>query len=628
MALSLEEGIALTKQIWKDSLHPGGTWKPVGLNALQHYLDENHLEYSHKEAVAWVLQNQETWDKNKFIGFRKAIFELNDVMLYGEIRGNYRYHETPFDLLAKEWQDLLTAFYHDLRNSITHRCARVQILHCVPMVGFFESEGIFDPSEITVKVLSGYYDFAEAIGDGYICMYSCRNFLEFLSRKGYFPFYRTMVLSAPVQAKGGGYALGNTDITEVRRINASVSDLRLTSADFLKRSADLVVYLEREYEYDKTSLRNNYTVHFQMFYIFISEAGVDYTPDIAAYWLEVMRDFPKPVGFGMARESAMHAIRVFIEKAGVFSVFDDALSHRNPGKISKMPEWSAALMDAFLKFCLDEGKGIATVDQHKSAAISFFLFASERGVDSPDKLTPQLIKDYNVMVSNTFPSGKNHYRYSIRQLLLYLFENGYTDRNLSLSLPSQSAKSRKIIEVLTEDEVNRIYDYCGNPSTALELRDSCLLLAGLLMGLRGVDIINLCFSDIDWKRQAISITQQKTYRPLVQPMPAAVGNRIYLYLKSGRHESDSKYVFLSTKAPYCRAHHSSCKAALQRSIGRADFHVLRRTFATRLLNAGVGSDQIKDSLGHSTMDTVHRYLSVEEKGMRECCLPLERTVIL
>ena len=138
MALSLEEGIALTKQIWKDSLHPGGTWKPVGLNALQHYLDENHLEYSHKEAVAWVLQNQETWDKNKFIGFRKAIFELNDVMLYGEIRGNYRYHETPFDLLAKEWQDLLTAFYHDLRNSITHRCARVQILHCVPMVGFKE----------------------------------------------------------------------------------------------------------------------------------------------------------------------------------------------------------------------------------------------------------------------------------------------------------------------------------------------------------------------------------------------------------------------------------------------------------------------------------------------------------
>ena len=102
-----------------------------------------------------------------------------------------------------------------------------------------------------------------------------------------------MVLSAPVQAKGGGYALGNTDITEVRRINASVSDLRLTSADFLKRSADLVVYLEREYEYDKTSLRNNYTVHFQMFYIFISEAGVDYTPDIAAYWLEVMRDLGK-----------------------------------------------------------------------------------------------------------------------------------------------------------------------------------------------------------------------------------------------------------------------------------------------------------------------------------------------
>jgi len=628
MAITVTEGIALTKRIWKDAGSPGSTWKPVGLNALRHYLEENSLAYSHEEAVKWLAQNHETWNKNKFMSFRKAIFELNDVMLYGEIRGNYRYHETPFDLLAKEWQELLTAFYHDLRNGITHRCARIQILHCVPMVGFFESEGISDPTGITVTVLSSYYDFAEVTGDGYICMYSCRNFLEFLSRNGYFPFYRTMVLSAPVQAKGGGYALGKTDITKVRRINSRVSDFRLAPDDFWNRSAELVEYLEREYKYDKTSLRNNYMAHLQMFYIFISETGVDYTPDTAAYWLEVMRDFPKPEGFCLARESAIHAIRIFIEKEGVFSVFDDALSHRDPGKISKMPEWSAALMDGFLKFCLDEGKRIATVEQHKSAAISFFLFAAERGVDSPDKLTPQLIKDHNVMASNTFPSGKNHYRYSIRQLLLYLFENGYTKRNLSLSLPSQCAKSRKIIEVLTEDEIGRIYDYCANPSTALELRDSCILLVGLLMGLRGVDIINLCFSDIDWKRQAISITQQKTYRPLVLPMPAAVGNRIYLYLKSGRHESDSKYVFLSTKAPYCHAHHSACRVALQHSIGRTDFHVLRRTFATHLLNAGVSSDKIKDSLGHSTMDTVHRYLSVEEKGMRECCLPLERTVIL
>jgi len=628
MAITVTEGIALTKQIWKDAESPGSTWKPVGLNALQRYLEENDLAYSHEEAVKWITQNHETWGKNKFMSFRKAIFELNDVMLYGEIHGHYKYHETPFDMLAKEWQEFLTAFYQDLRNSITHRCARLQILHCVPMAGFFESEGISDPSGITLTVLSRYYDFAEATGDGYICMYSCRNFLEFLSGKGYFPFYRSMVFSAPVQAKAGGYALGKADITKVRRINSSVSDFRLTPDDFWKRSAELVEYLNRKYGYDKTSLRNNYTVHLQMFYIFISEVNVDYTPDIAAYWLKIMKDFPKPEGFGMARESAMHAIRVFIEKDSSFSVFDDSLSHRNPGRISEMPEWSAALMDGFLKFCLDEGKRITTVDQHKSAAISFFLFAAERGIDSPGKITPHLIKDYNVMTSNSFPSGKNHYRYSIRQLLLYLFENGYTERNLSLSLPSQSAKSRKIIEVLTEDEVSRIYDYCETPSTALELRDSCMLLAGLLMGLRSIDIINLCFSDIDWKRQAISITQQKTYRPLVLPMPAAVGNRIYLYLKSGRHDSDLKYVFLSTKAPYCRAHHSSCKAALQHAIGRTDFHVLRRTFATRLLNAGVGSDKIKDSLGHSTMDTIHMYLSVEENGMRECCLPLERTVIL
>lgn len=61
--------------------------------------------------------------------------------------------------------------------------------------------------------------------------------------------------------------------------------------------------------------------------------------------------------------------------------------------------------------------------------------------------------------------------------------------------------------------------------------------------------------------------------------------------------------------------------------GNCSFHSVRRTFATQLLNGNTKLELISDSLGHSTDDTVHKYLSLDEKGMRSCGLSLEDTGI-
>jgi integrase len=111
-------------------------------------------------------------------------------------------------------------------------------------------------------------------------------------------------------------------------------------------------------------------------------------------------------------------------------------------------------------------------------------------------------------------------------------------------------------------------------------------------------------------------------------MPVPVGNSIFQYLKYGRPNSPSDHIFLSQRAPYGNADRSACNTAMERVFNgeKHSFHILRRTFATRLLSAGIGTDTIKDSLGHSTIDTVNRYLSVDEEGIRSCCLPIKRTV--
>lgn len=528
--------------------------------------------------------------------------------------------------IPEYWKNLLSDYRNDLLDRRKPRSVRDQIRHCTGLVSYLASAGIDTAEGVTAVVIAHYYEHAAAIGDGYTCLYSCRYFLEFLARRGFIPGHRPYALTAPVQAQGAGFALGVAQMDKLSALNSEKASVRMAADEFWESASSLVEYLRCTYGYNPTALRNNYTAHLQMLYVFLSELKIDYTWETSSYWMDIMDAFPKNKTFGLMRRYCMDVFRSFLARRNSFSIHTDTISHRNPGKIVELPEWSGRLLDEFLLFSKEEGKAPATLDLYKTAGISFFLYTQEQGISSPRQITPQMVKAFNVSAARKSSNGKNNYQSYVRRLLLYLFENGYTRIDLSLSVAPQRAKSRRIVEILSGTEVQQIYAYCRKASAPLEIRDSAYLLLGLLMGLRASDIVSLRFSDIDWKKRTISITQQKTYRPLALPMPVAAGNRIYLYLKNSRPESSLDYIFLSSKAPYGKAHISGCEEALRRAVGRKCFHILRRTFATGLLNAGAGTDTIKDSLGHATMDTVNRYLSVGEAGMRECCLPLERTV--
>ena len=531
-----------------------------------------------------------------------------------------------YEDLPEYWKSLLSDYSNDLLIRLKPHSVRNQVRHCTSMASYLASAGIGTAEDVTAIVIAHYYDHAAAIGDGYACLYSCRNFLEFLAGRGFIPRHRPYVLTAPVQAQGAGFALGIAQMDKLSALNQEKASIRMTAEEFWESAGSLVEYLHCTYGYNLTALRNNYTAHLQMLYVFLSELKIDYTWETSFYWADIMDAFPKSKTFSLMRQYCMDVFKSFLVRRNSFSIHADTISHRNPGKSEELPEWSGRLLDEFLLSSKREGKAPGTLGLYKTAGVSFFLYAQGQGVSNPRQITPQMVKGFNLSSARKSANGKNNYQSCVRRLLLYLFENGYTGINLSLSAVPQCARSRRIVEVLSDTEMQQIYAYCRGASAPLEIRDSAYLLLGLLMGLRASDIVNLKYSDIDWKKRTISITQQKTYRPLVLPMPVAVGNRIYLYLKNSRPKSSLDYIFLGSKAPYGKAHISGCEEALRRAVGRKCFHILRRTFATGLLNAGVGTDTIKDSLGHATMDTVNRYLSVGETGIRECCLSLERTV--
>ena len=154
-------------------------------------------------------------------------------------------------------------------------------------------------------------------------------------------------------------------------------------------------------------------------------------------------------------------------------------------------------------------------------------------------------------------------------------------------------------------------------------------MLALRMGLRYVDICNLCLSDISWKSATISIMQQKSGVPLTLPFPVEVGNLLARYILEGRPVCDVPNVFVTLKRPYTGLSRSLCYKSTLAILGRkksADevrgLHIARRTFASQLLAAGNSVPMISSTLGHTNDSTVDEYLATAGHRMRQCAIGL------
>ncbi len=626
MDAKYEEGIRCLKQCWKELGHTITDEEKAAMKSFRgFFLSGKAKPYSHEVALKWLSDNQLAWGDEKYQQHRKLIYELNDAVSNGTIKEDYKFVPTTYDSLPTDLKNHLILYRNELLSRLQYRSSRDQLIHCISFATFLKDNGILHAHDISTALISEYHAYAETIGDTYICLYSVRYFLQFLVNRGIIAGHIPFALTSPLQAKAAGYA--------IRRFSTDVSAFETSGVDpdvYWQNANDLIDILRKEHHHNEDATRNNNLVYYQMFYVFMQEFSLPYTTKNARIWSEGMAGFMDEPHRRPSFKRSLYLLDIFL-RTGAVTDGDLEIVLCSSGKITELSTTYRKLLDDFLSCRRKENIAPATLDVHKSGAISFMLYMQEKGIPAVSGISLMNVKEYCTWISEKAVNHKNNYSYDLRVFLTFCFEKGYSAQDLSRALPAQSNQQRKIVKVLSDEEIQLIYEYRDNAATPLQLRDSAILMLGLLMGLRRIDVVNLRFSNIDWKVQTISITQQKTYRPLVLPMPVSVGNSLYKYIKNSRPRmsDEGDFIFLSMSAPFKRADASACGLAVKHALNNTtgSFHILRRTFASRLLAAGTKTDTIKDSLGHSTMDTVNRYLSVDEEMLRSCCLPLERTVI-
>jgi len=227
---------------------------------------------------------------------------------------------------------------------------------------------------------------------------------------------------------------------------------------------------------------------------------------------------------------------------------------------------------------------------------------------------------------------------SLHNVLLYLrqFHEFLRDNNIPapacVELCSYKVyREMPIQSYVTDEDLERILSVI-DLETESGKRNRAIILLSATTVLRGIDIIHLKLSDIDWRKGEICVLQQKTNVTIHVPLIKETGKAIKDYILNARPNGmQCQEVFLRCHPPKGPIQDTSSLASMFRlyqdkaGIRRQPcdgkgFHGLRRRLAKKLLVTGTPVTTISQILGHVDTDSVRQYLSLNTNELKECAL--------
>ena len=358
---------------------------------------------------------------------------------------------------------------------------------------------------------------------------------------------------------------------------------------------------------------------------FLEERCLEYSHTIAQAWVDTLRpSFPRRKFLSFRR-----CLALVDDAARNGSVTNVRFSYDDAQSKYCVPECYRQLLDAYIERRRQDGNQSSTLGMDSIACTRFLLFLQSKNIANVAFITPEIVKDYHTQAEHRTVEGKNVYICRIRGFVRFLAMKKLVPETLEFAFATEKASRVSIVTTLSEDQVDTIRTFSEKSCSPSELRSAGMTILALRMGLRSVDICNLCLSDISWKSRTISIVQQKTGAPLTLPFPVEVGNILARYILEGRPKCDEPNVFITLRHPYTRLRSSGCYTSSLAVLGRkktaADvrgLHVARRTFASNLLAAGNLVSTISSTLGHADESTVDEYLATDDQRMRRCSIGL------
>ena len=278
----------------------------------------------------------------------------------------------------------------------------------------------------------------------------------------------------------------------------------------------------------------------------------------------------------------------------------------------------------------ERGVGATTTQQRLRSAALFLEAVTARGALPFEQALASL--DASGVEAIFVEFGQNYTRPTLRMMrtamrlfLKFAALRGWVEPKLATTVPRLIGWRQSGLPRGLSDE--QLVTLLTSPWSSGECprRDRAILELLVTYGVRRQQVSTLQLSDIDWREHRIGFAAHKRGKAIHHELTARVAQSLAEYLRYERPSSDCAYVFLRHHPPHERLSPRAISPVVRARMLRCGLppfypHVLRHTFATRLLRAGQPVKTIADLLGHRSLTSVAIYAKVDIDRLLEVAM--------
>lgn len=261
----------------------------------------------------------------------------------------------------------------------------------------------------------------------------------------------------------------------------------------------------------------------------------------------------------------------------------------------------------------------STIRSYMRIVKEFHQYASKR----LDHLGPDDLRHYH---AHLLEERKLAVRTVVQHVaaVRFLYCKTLKRRDMKEDLPYPRNYRRKLPVILSPDEVARVIDSARN------LYHRAMLMTLYSCGLRRIEVCRLKVSDIDSQRMMLRVTHGKGGVDRDVPLSPRLLETLREYWRWMRPKT---YLFPGTEKGWRIDRPITAKmiwAAVDFAAKRAGVtkhvspHLLRHSYATHQLEAGMDLKTLQVLLGHDDLATTSRYLHLSKKHLQAVSTPLDR----
>ncbi len=223
----------------------------------------------------------------------------------------------------------------------------------------------------------------------------------------------------------------------------------------------------------------------------------------------------------------------------------------------------------------------------------------------------EMIRDWimHLKENNITNRSINRKLASLRTYFHYLLKTGELTKNPLLKiLPIKTSKRNPVF--VMENDMEYIINKIEYEDSFEGIRDRLIINLFYATGIRKAELLDLEEKDFDFLRKELRVMGKRRKERII-PIENIVIDLVKEYLKQ-KEALDIKEKKLFVNDKYTLLSRAELDKIVKKYLSFADVerkspHVLRHTFATHLMNQGANIMDVKDLLGHNSLETTQIY---------------------